>query len=99
MLPAPQAASGIVPLLKSALTGQKDPALIAYETHLQQLHAASLVLGIAGAALGVIGLMKRENRLTAVSALAVSALALLWQYLVIGVIVAVVVLVMVGSGF
>jgi hypothetical protein len=85
-------------MLKSAILGQKDPAVIAFEARLHQFHVASLVFGIVGAALGVTGLVRRENRVMAVCALAVSVVALLWQYLIIGVIIAVVLVALVGAG-
>jgi len=97
VLSPPLTASGILPLLKSALIGQKDPALIAFEVRLHQFHVASLVFAIAGTALGVIGLVRRNNRILVLTALAVSAVALLWQYLVVGIVVGVVLLVFLGT--
>jgi len=97
-LPPPTPKAGIGPLLKSLMGAQKDPAVVAFEARIQAFHAASLAIGIVGTALGVLALAKRESRILALSALVVSAVALVWQYLILGIGLALFILFLVGSG-
>jgi hypothetical protein len=91
LLSPPEIKGGIWGLVKSAVRSEKDPAQIAFEMRLRQAHLASLVAGIAAAALGVTGLVRREKRIMATSALVVATIAVLWEYLIIALIVAIVI--------
>jgi hypothetical protein len=96
LAPPPKAPSGMLDLMRSVLSGKKDPATLAFEARVRALHVASLGLGLAAAMLALIGVVRRENRILALSALGVAGLGLVWQYVGIGIVVAIVIVVLAG---
>lgn len=57
----------------------------------------SLLLGVTAAALGVVGIAKRQNRVLGVAVLGAATLALVWQHLVVGIIVVLVIAALFGG--
>jgi hypothetical protein len=97
--PPPEPKDGIVALVKSLWGSRTEPALVAFETQLYYFHIAAISAAIVAAAASLIGLAKRENWVLGVSALAIAATVILWKYLVIGIVVALVIVVLLGSGY
>jgi hypothetical protein len=85
----PRPEGGLVGGLLHALSTKLDPAMQAYETRQQIFKIAGIIAAIAAAALALVGVVRHERRALAFSALGVAGVALVWQYVIIGVVVAV----------
>ena len=71
---------------------KRDAAALAFETRLRYFNRAGLSVGILAGALAIVGIARRERRALTVAALAVATVALVWQYVIIGIVVGVLVL-------
>ena len=91
ILEPPKAPTGLVGILHW-FSSKPDAATIAFETRLRYFNVAGLSVGILAVALAVVGIVRRERRAMAVAALAIATVALVWQYVIIGIVVGVLVL-------
>ena len=82
---------GVVRGLLHALVGKRDAAMAAYEARLQVFTVGGVLAAIAAAVLALIGVVRHERRALAFAALGVAAVALVWQYVLLGVVAAVVI--------
>lgn len=92
VLRSPEPAGGALGGLLHILAGKPDPAMAAYEARLQNFKIASAAAAIAAAALALAGVAKRERRALALAALGVAAAALVWHYVLIGIVAAAILL-------
>lgn len=95
ILEPPKSPRGVGGLLHW-LSSKPDPAMVAFETRIRYLTLAGLSVGIMAVALAIIGIVRHERRAIALAALAVASVALIWQYLVVGVVVVVIALILIG---
>ena len=91
ILEPPKAPTGVAGFLHWFST-KRDAATLAFETRLRNFNSAGLSVGILAVALAVVGIVRRERRAMAVAALAIATVALVWQYVIIGIVVGVLVL-------
>lgn len=95
--PSPGAVGGeLLALARELALGAKAPASAAYEATHRWFEIASVIAAIAGIGLAVIGAARTESRTLAISSVAIAGVALTWQYLVIGIVAAVFLIVVVG---
>ena len=94
LFPPPRSSLGAVRDLLRALSAKPDEAMVAYEARMQVFQVVSVSVALAASALALIGVVRRERRSLALAALGVSAVAILWQYVVIGIVVAVILVIL-----
>jgi hypothetical protein len=86
--------------LKRALVqvalGRPDLQNAAYDAALRNWQRAAAVLGLVAVVLAVIAGIRRQHRVLVMSALGLGAAALLWQYLLAALIVAIILMVIAG---
>jgi drug/metabolite transporter (DMT)-like permease len=83
----PKPAGGAVRSLWHWWRATPDPATLAFEAKMRHFRVAGLSAGIAAAVLAIIGVLRRERRAVALTALGVAGLVLVWQYLALGIVV------------
>jgi hypothetical protein len=86
----PRSPLGAVRGLLRALSTNPDEALVAYEARMQYFEIGSVAVAIVAGALALASVVRRERRTLALAALGVAAVAILWHYVVVGIVVAVI---------
>jgi hypothetical protein len=96
ILEPPRPSGGGIAALVRLVTSKQDAAQLAFEARMRHLRTAGACAAIAAVGLAIIAVLRRERRAPAFWALGVAAVALVWQYVVVGVIVAVILLILTG---
>lgn len=88
--PAKTVRQELTELAKHLATGTTDSRVDDYRGQLRRLDIAAVVAALIAAGLAVFAIVRRENKTLAGAAIAAAAVALLWEYIVLGVVIVIV---------
>jgi hypothetical protein len=89
--PPPRTTIGLKSLVKALTSTEASPELVAHEARMRGYRIALIVSALGAIGLAIVGAARRENRVLTIAAAALAGLALTWQYVLVGIGVAVLV--------
>jgi hypothetical protein len=84
-------------LVRGIATGEVAPDVAAYQETMKRLDLAAMVSGFIGVALLVLARVRREDKPLLWAAAGVIAFGLFWKWIIVGIVLAVILVILVGS--